>query len=89
MNTSESASDLMWVNECERWPEEERELYLLLTDRDLRIEYGKGKMSSRGWVLQQHPPGYTRVVAWLGAHGRELSRDDLMNIPKDRIRMAS
>jgi hypothetical protein len=51
MNTSESASDLVWVNECERWPEEERELYLLLTDRDLHIEYGKGKMSSRGWVL--------------------------------------
>jgi hypothetical protein len=88
MNTSESTNDLVWVNECERWPEEECELYLLLTDRDRGLDYVKGKMSNKGWIFQQRPPGYLQVVAWLDAHGRELSRDDLMNIPKDRIRMS-
>lgn len=87
MNTSDA--DLAWVNECERLPETERELYLLLTDRDLAIEYGKGKLSTRGWILDKHPPGYTRVVGWLYAYGRELSRDDLANIPKDRVRVSS
>ncbi len=89
MNTTGSTNGLAWVNECERWPEEERELYLLLSNCDRFVDYGKGKMSSKGWILQQHPPGYTNVVAWLGAHGRELSHDDLMNISKERIRMAS
>ena len=65
------------------------DLYLLVTDRDHGVDYTKGQMSSEGWALQQHPPGYTRVVAWLDANGRELSRDDLMNIPKERIRMTS
>lgn len=89
MNTPESTNDLVGVNECEKLPGEEREVYLMLTDHDRNVEYAKGRMSNKGWVLQQQPPGYTYVVAWVDAHGRELSRDDLMNIPKDRIRMAS
>src|SRR5258708_29930454 len=45
VNTTGSTNGLAWVNECERWPEEERELYLLLSNCDRFVDYGKGKMS--------------------------------------------
>jgi hypothetical protein len=77
----------VWISECDRFPAEGKEVYLLLVDADQNLGYGKGRLSPQSWEFTQTPPGHChRVLAWLESDGSILSEQQLRHIPKDRIR---
>ncbi len=77
-----------WVNVFEREPVQGKEVQVLVVQRTTTngyaIEYGRATLTPTGWLFGRSPH-YTNVVAWLESDS-SLSRDELSNVPKDRIR---
>ena len=78
-----------WVNVVEKFPQDNREVFLLTVGPDRNgtrdIEYAKGKRSSGDWIFTV-PSRHTYVVAWLEDGGGALTFHDVSNVRKDDIR---
>jgi hypothetical protein len=75
-----------WVNTCERLPDNDKEVYVLVVhSRSGDIDYAKAKLSRAAWVFSTKPP-YSKVVAWLEPDNFSPSRDELSRVPKDKIK---
>lgn len=77
-----------WVNTCDRLPDNDKEVYVLVvrTRKDSSdIGYAKVKRSHAGWVFVTKSP-YEVIVAWIEADNISLSESQLSSVPKDMVR---
>jgi hypothetical protein len=77
-----------WVNLIEHDPEGDKLVWVLVVERlddsSHDIGYAKATLTTSGWTFSGTPE-YTRIVAWLESD-RDLSRSEVSNVPKDRVR---
>lgn len=73
-----------WVNICEREPESDKVVQVLVLKDGSAFEYVKARASNRGWVsLTGEISG--QIVAWLESD-RFLDANELHGVPKNLIR---
>ena len=77
-----------WVNLCEREPIENKLLQVIVVhicgEGTYDLDYELATLTAAGWHFEGTPT-FTRVVAWLESE-RALDRDELVRVPKDKIR---
>lgn len=77
-----------WVNTCERLPEDDKEVHVLVVSRledGSDVDYARAKHSSGGWVFVTKPP-YAKIVAWMEPYDISLPYDQLSRVSKTEIR---
>jgi len=80
------ALDVHWVNTCDRWPDYDKEVYVLVVDsRGGNIEYARAKLSKAGWAFTTKAP-YSKIVAWIEPDNVSFSGDEISRVPKDMLR---
>jgi hypothetical protein len=76
-----------WVNLCDREPELDKQVQVLMIRLGSSIEYAKATPTNRGWVFAAEPlPG--EIVAWLESD-YFLNDSEIRDVPKDGIRAPS
>jgi hypothetical protein len=75
-----------WVNICEREPEPNKEVQVLLISMGTNVEYARATPTNHGWDFTAEPAS-GQIVAWLESE-RFLNENELGEVPKDAIRAA-